>query len=279
MSLPLSIVVPVKNDVQNLRLCLERLKGREHVLVVGSGDLDSSEAVAKEFAVDYQAFHWDGKFPKKRNWVLRNFTFETEWVLFLDADEFPTKAFWTELEATLPDTGCAGFWLRYDNYFMDKLLRHGDPCPKLALFRVGAGEYERIDEDSWSHLDMEVHEHPVIEGTIGEIKAPIEHHDFRGMEHWVAKHNAYSDWEARRYLRLITEGEAEWNKLTPRQRTKYRNLVKWWFPSAYFFGAYVLKKGFLDGVAGLRVALLKSGYFFLIQLKIADLKKKAATAK
>ena len=32
-------------------------------------------------------FKWDGKFPKKRNWVLRNYKFKTPWVLFLDADE------------------------------------------------------------------------------------------------------------------------------------------------------------------------------------------------
>ena len=33
---------------------------------------------------------------------------------------------------------------------------------KLALFRVGEVEYERIEEDRWSQCDMEVHEHPVV---------------------------------------------------------------------------------------------------------------------
>ena len=53
---------------------------------------------------------------------------------------------------------------------MGKKLQGGDPFRKLALFRAGAGEYEKIEEDNWSHLDMEVHEHPVLEGTVGEIK-------------------------------------------------------------------------------------------------------------
>lgn len=37
-------------------------------------------------------FAWDGHFPKKRNWVLRNYTFNSDWVLFLDADEFVADA-------------------------------------------------------------------------------------------------------------------------------------------------------------------------------------------
>ena len=48
---------------------------------------------------------------------------------------------------------------------------------KLALFRIDAGEYEKIPENFWSGLDMEVHEHPVLQGKIGEIRASLEHHD------------------------------------------------------------------------------------------------------
>jgi hypothetical protein len=29
-----------------------------------------------------------------------------------------------------------------------------------------------------SHLDMEVHEHPIIEGNVGLIKAKVVHKDF-----------------------------------------------------------------------------------------------------
>jgi hypothetical protein len=52
----------------------------------------------------------------------------------------------------------------------------------------------------WSHLDMEVHEHPIIEGNVGVIKAKVVHKDFKNLDHYIAKHNAYSTWEAQRYL-------------------------------------------------------------------------------
>ncbi len=62
----------------------------------------------------------------------------------------------------------------------------------LALFKPSAGAYERIDEESWSALDMEIHEHPILNGTTGIIKSQIEHQDFRGVTHYVAKHSEYA---------------------------------------------------------------------------------------
>lgn len=49
---------------------------------------------------------------------------------------------------------------------------------------------------------MEVHEHPIIEGKVGIIKSKVVHKDFKNLEHYIAKHNAYSSWEAQRYLQL-----------------------------------------------------------------------------
>jgi hypothetical protein len=46
-------------------------------------------------------------------------------------------------------------------------------------------------------FDMEVHEHPIIEGNVGVIKAKVVHKDFKNLDHYIAKHNAYSTWEAK----------------------------------------------------------------------------------
>ena len=94
------------------------------------------------------------------------------------------------------------------HWFMDRALRHGDVFRKLALFRVGAGEYERLPENHWSHLDMEVHEHPVLDGTTGETAARMEHHDDRDRRRYLDQHKAYARWEARRYFWLREAGRA-----------------------------------------------------------------------
>src|SRR5207245_285137 len=93
-----------------------------------------------------------------------------------------------------------GYWLNYQNYFLGTPLKHGVPQRKLALFRVGSGLYERVNDLRWSNLDMEVHEHPNITGSIGEIASQIEHLDYRGLHEFIERHNEYSTWEANRYL-------------------------------------------------------------------------------
>lgn len=275
-----TVVFPVKDEAKNLAKAIPLVTRLGPVVVVDSGSEDDTAKIAKDLGAELLHFEWDGQFPKKRNWVLRNYEFQTEWVLFLDADEFINPIFIEEVQQSVAVTSNVGFWLNFENYFMGQKLRGGDPFKKLALFRVGAGEYERIEEDNWSHLDMEVHEHPVLNGSIGEINAPIEHNDFRGLKHYIAKHNEYSSWEASRYLRLSGyksgkvgkwEGE-EWNRLTDRQKKKYRNLAKWWFAPAYFLVTYFLKKGFLDGGAGFHFALHKAIYFYQIRSKISEIR-------
>jgi glycosyltransferase involved in cell wall biosynthesis len=269
--LPITVCIPARNEEKNLPGCLRALGGNfAEVVVIDSGSSDRTVALAREGGAMVMDFVWDGKFPKKRNWALRNYPFKTPWVLFLDADEQVTPEFLRELRATLADTPHAGFWISLTNWFMGSPLRHGDVFHKLALFRLGTGEYECFPEDSWSHLDMEVHEHPVISGTVGEIRARLEHQDYRGMKHYIGKHNEYSSWEANRFQWLKTAGLEEWEKLNPRQKFKYRHLDKWWLGWVYWFVAYVLKKGFLDGRAGWTFNRMKRRYFDEIRLKICE---------
>jgi len=153
-----TVVIPVKNEAQNLLRCIEAVRSIGPVVVVDSGSTDNTQAVARAGGAEVLDFAWDGKFPKKRNWTLRNHDFKTEWVLFLDADEFVSPAFVKEVQAAITNTEHVGFWLNFSNHFMGKKLQGGDVFRKLALFRIGAGEYEKIEEDNWSHLDMEANE-------------------------------------------------------------------------------------------------------------------------
>jgi glycosyltransferase involved in cell wall biosynthesis len=267
--LPITVVIPAKNEEQQLDECLGSLDRFAKVVVVDSGSTDQTEAIARSRGAEILRFQWDGKFPKKRNWVLLTYSFATPWVLFLDADERVTPDFVAELERTLPSTTHDGFWLRYANVFMGRRLRHGPPMRKLALLRVGAGLYERIEEETWSRLDMEVHEHPVVSGTVGEIKSPLDHQDDRGLHAYIAKHNDYSTWEAARYVKLLNTTDS-WRGFTATQRMKYRSLEKWWLAPAYFMYSYFWKLGFCDGRPGLAFAILKAIYFFQIKLKIRE---------
>ncbi|MEO0550729.1 MAG: glycosyltransferase family 2 protein [Pseudomonadota bacterium] len=268
--LPVTVVVPVKNEEANLHACLSQLSSFEQIVVVDSSSTDRTPEIAAEFGAKYLNFTWDGKFPKKRNWVLTNHPPETDWVLFLDADEIIDQTFCDELAETLAVTKHSAFWLNFSNYFLGKELKHGVPQRKLALFRVGSGLYERIEEDGWSTLDMEIHEHPVIEGSVGEIKAQIEHNDDRGISKFIERHRNYAMWEAKRVKTLRAKGAEMFDDLTPRQRSKYKNIDKWWFCWSYFVLTYVIRLGFLDGRTGFDYAFYKFWYFRTIRLMIED---------
>ena len=250
----LTIVVPVKNEERNLPECLENVKAFRDVVVVDSGSTDRTLEIAAEFGREVVQFKWNGEFPKKRNWVLRNYKFQTPWVMFLDADERITPAFCAEAEKTLAETKCNAFICYYDNWFMGRMLRHGDVMHKTAILRLGTGEYEKIDEHGWSILDME----------IGVIKARLEHHDKRSLESYYKKHEEYANWEANRYKAL----KGDFSKLTKRQQTKYGLIKKWWFGFAYFCACYFLKGGILDGKPGVVFARGKWRYFANIRRKI-----------
>ncbi|MBX3355847.1 MAG: glycosyltransferase family 2 protein [Phycisphaeraceae bacterium] len=276
---PVTVVLPVKNEERQLAACLERLRRFHSVMVVDSSSTDRTPQIARDFGARYVNFQWNGQFPKKRNWVLRTQTFETPWVLFLDADEFVSEEFCDELERILATTTHVGFWLVYRNHFMGRPIRHGAKFRKLSLFKIGSGEYERVDEQNWSALDIEVHEHPIVDGTTGEIHAAIDHHDYRGLAHYIAKHNDYSSWEARRYHQLRDEGRLDDPKLTPRQRTKYRMLPKWWCGPAYFIDNYFRRLGLLDGGIGFIFSTMKAIYFWQIWLKIREIDREDQLTK
>lgn len=269
--LDLTIAIPVRNEEKNLAKCLQAIGPdlAKQVVVIDSGSTDNTVSIAREHGVAVIQFVWDGKFPKKRNWYLRNHTPATKWVMFLDADEFLTEAFKSELRETLSrNDATVGYWLRYTIYFLGKVNKGGYFLHKLALFQVAAGEYERIDEEQWSKLDMEIHEHPVLHGEVGMIRSKIDHQDLRGVSYYVTKHNEYSSWEAARYLKTINEARGHFTWM---QRVKYGLMRTPWLGPIYFLGSFFLMGGFRDGSRGFAFAILKMAYFTQVYLKIREM--------
>jgi len=262
--------VPIKNEEANLAKCLSALDCFHEVVVIDSSSTDKSQEIAKSFGATFLNFHWNGSFPKKRNWCLRNYEFQTEWVLFVDADEVVSPLFCQQLHQAIQTQEHVGFWLNYTNYFMGKKLKYGVAQRKLACFKVGAGEYEKIDEDGWSKLDMEVHEHPVLKGSIGEISASIDHCDFSGLARFLERHIDYAKWESQRYELIKDQLERGNHNLTGRQLFKYKNVEKTWFSQFYFLYTFIFKLGILDGRAGYQYANYKKWYFQTVQNLIRE---------
>jgi len=270
-NIPVTVLIPVKNEEVNLAKCLDRLEEFAEVILLDSSSTDKTLQIAAEYNVTVLQFDWTGTYPKKRNWYLLNHQPSNPWVLFLDADEFIDTAFCDELRRTINKDDCNGYWLSYTNFFLERKLTYGVQQRKLALFRFGKALYERIDEDGWSGLDMEVHEHPIVEGQIGKIDAPIDHCDYKGLAKFIDRHRDYAQWEAKRCIKLQSDVTTAQN-FTPRQKFKYRHIQKWWYPWFYFAFTYFTKLGILDGSSGFHYATYKAWYFQTIRLLIQEYK-------
>lgn len=270
--LDLTIVIPVKNEEKNLAGCLDAIGigWAKRVVVIDSGSTDDTAVIALEKGVELIDFKWNGKFPKKRNWFLRNHTPDTEWVLFLDADEYITPEFKAEVGEAISKEDHVGFWLRYSIYFLGKKLKGGYSLTKLALFRVGAGEYEKIDEDRWSDMDMEIHEHPVLEGSVATIRSKIDHRDFRGVDSYLRKHIDYAAWEAARFAALA-KNSALRKQFTWKQKLKYKLMNSVWIGPVFFVGSFILMGGFRDGRRGFAFAIFKMSYFTQIYCRLNEM--------
>lgn len=282
--IPISVLIPAKNEEQNLPACLESVARADEIFVVDSQSSDRSIEISEQFGATVVQFHFNGRWPKKKNWALDNLPFRNEWVLIVDCDERIPHELWDEMAIAIQKPDYEGYYLNRRVFFLGKWIRHGGKYPdwNLRLFRHAKGRYENLHtEDVQNTGDNEVHEHVVLAGKIGYLKHDMIHEDFRDLFHWIARHNRYSNWESRVYYNLLmgmndesTIGADLFGDAVQRKRFLKRIWVRLPFkPFLRFLLFYVFRLGFLDGRAGYIYARLLSQYEYQIGVKLFELKQ------
>lgn len=274
-----TVIIPTLNEETNLPHCLNPLIGwAEKIIIVDSHSTDRTISIAQESGVEVIKFKYSGGWPKKRQYVLDNFNFQTEWILLLDADEILTENVKESISVAISSGRYEGYYLWFKMFFLDKFLRFSDPgMRKLSLFKAGYGEYEmRYENQDASMCDMEVHEHVVVNGKVGEIKEPIMHVNYNSLSRFIIKHDQYSNYESNVHFRG-TEGELQSNifgSFEQRRRYIKKRLIKNPLsPVFYFFYMYFFRLGFLDGRQGFYYILYQSIYLYFVNSKIYELEK------
>jgi glycosyltransferase involved in cell wall biosynthesis len=282
---PVSVLIPAKNEEENLPACLESVARADEVFVVDSQSEDRSVEIAESYGAKVVQFHFNGRWPKKKNWSLENLPFNNDWVLIVDCDERITPELWDEIATAIQDANHGGYYLNRRVFFLGKWIRHGGKYPdwNLRLFRHAQGRYENLKTEGIRNTgDNEVHEHVVIgDGAVGYLKNDMLHEDFRDLFHWLERHNRYSNWEARVYYNLLTgmgEGGTIGANLFGDSVQRKRFLKKIWVrlpfkPTLRFVLFYFLQLGFLDGRAGYVYGRLLSQYEYQIGVKLYELRQ------
>jgi glycosyltransferase involved in cell wall biosynthesis len=264
-SVEVTVIVLTRDEERNIGSCLASLTPAAQVVVVDSGSTDATKEVVLEHGVQVIDRAWLG-YARQRNWALEQPAVAHEWVLFVDADERVPQEAWVEIAEFLASpTGNAGSFRR-SVIFLGRELRHGgfESARVVRLLRRGRASY----------ADRPVHEHPIVNGKIHRFSSRLLHNDGRAFEAWLARHNQYSSLEAE--ARLKRSSSDQWSPSGRGVRLKEALRRKIWpnlpfRPLLLFLYVYVIRVGFLDGLAGLRIAALYGFQELCVQIKSEEL--------
>ena len=283
--LPISVIIPVRNEAHNLPRCLESLRSVGEVYVIDSQSTDNTASIARSQGARVVQFQYAGGWPKKRQWAMDTLPLAYDWVLLLDADEVLTPELTAEIRKAIQDPHTDGYYVALQMHFLGRRLRHcGASFWKLSLFRKGLGRFERrLENQDASMADMEVHEHVVVKGATRRLTNPLIHHNVESFSRYIQKHNEYSNWEARVWTEGLSKESGDkndvdiqpslWGSQAQRRRWLRRHFLGLpGSPVLFFLYKYVLSLGFLDGVPGLIFCTMQGIQFFHIKAKIYELR-------
>jgi glycosyltransferase involved in cell wall biosynthesis len=277
---PVSVIVPIKNEAEILARCLKSVPWAGEIFVVDSQSSDDSARIAEAHGAKVVQFHFSGTWPKKKNWALENLPFQNDWVFILDADEvLPPQAADEIAKAIVDPAGIAGYWINRRFFFLGRWLRHAYyPNWNLRLFRHARGRYEKLTDADTASGDNEVHEHVVVNGPTARLQCEMDHYAFPSVEVFMEKHNRYSNWEARvavDNLLAKSPGALSHDRVGQRRKLKLLSQRLPFRPLLRFLYIYIWQKGFLDGREGYYFARLHATYEFLCVAKTYELRRRA----
>lgn len=247
--LPVSATLITHNEEQNIGAALQSLSWANEIIVVDSGSDDATTEIGRKFTDKIYRRQWTGYVDQK------NFAVDQashDWILSLDADERVSPALASEIQSLVCSTPArSGYRIPRVTFFMERWIRHGDWYPdyQLRLFDRRHGRWE----------GGRVHESVHLRDNPGFLKGEIHHYTYRSLSAYLKRLEQYSTLAAWDY----------------QQKGKVSTAAKLMGdPLATFIKAYLLKRGFLDGIPGLMAAVMGATSVFFKYAKLYELQRK-----
>lgn len=245
----LTIVILTKNEEKNIGETIENAKQiTKNILILDSGSTDNTVPLAKEYRAKVIYRAWDNDFAAQRNFALQHV--ETEWVLYLDADERLDKDLASAVLKAIQKNDSRQYSMMRKIHAFGFTYKHGifKPDEVLRLFPT--------DSVKWVN---KVHEKPVCDLPKENLNGFIEHYTYDSWQQWWNKAGHYTTIWA----------EDVYNK------GKRISIGGAFFHAAYgFIRAYIIQLGFLDGWSGLYSSLQHFIYTMMKYLKLYELQNK-----
>lgn len=246
----LSIIIITKNEASNIAECIKSASFADEIVIVDSGSSDNTLLIAKEFGAKIYETDWQG-FGLQKN---RAIDFSAgEWIFSLDADERIPEELKKEIQHAITQNQLQVFDVPRSSLFISKFMQYSGwhPDRTKRLFRRGAARFS-------AH---QVHEHLETDLNTGHLNTALIHYSYRDYETLINKMNHYSTAGA---LDFYNNG-----KTSSLRKAIFHGL--WAFIRTYF-----IKFGFLDGSAGLILAIAnaESTYYKHLKAKFNQSPKK-----
>ena len=194
MTEPVTVVILTKNEEHALPRCLASIPKEYPVLVLDSGSTDGTLEAARRHGCALREQAWEG-YAQQRNYALRACGIESEWVLFIDADEvFPKPLFdWIggALGRELADVDAV--MLPSYFYLRGRCLKH---APGYPIYHARLLRREKVE--FLSHHEGGFGENIRAGCRIFHGRIPYEHYFYDGeLLAWMHKHVDHADRETR----------------------------------------------------------------------------------
>lgn len=238
----ISVIILTRNEEKNIKACLQTLQWCGEMVVVDDYSQDRTVAIAKRSGARVFRHHLDNNFASQRNFGLEKVA--GDWILFIDADERVTPELRKEILGKITQNEPPGFNLRRRDFWDGRWLKHGETA-NVRLLRLGQkkkGKWQRKVHEFWD-----------IQGNIGELKNPLLHYPHQNLGDFLEHINFYSSLHAEAFY-----GQGV-------KPSSFRIIVN---PLGKFIANWIFKLGFLDGTAGLMMALIMSLHSFLAWSKL-----------
>lgn len=226
------MLVVARNESANLKRLLPSVAGwTAEMVVVLNSTTDDSASVARSLGARVEETTWAGY----RDTLTAAMPLATQpWVLLLDADEEVSPAMRADIEAFFTRGDGARFHgVRFPrkSWFLGRWITHGDWYPDhvVRLFRREGA--------AWT--GTMAHARISVPGPVTTVRGNLLHYPFPTVSVYVSKINTFADDFARTHVRR----ERRFSAMEAAFRAGWR-----------CFRSYVVKRGFLDGFAGLFVA-------------------------
>lgn len=249
MNKNLTVVILTKNEEDNiLDVVKNSFKVASNVLVVDSGSTDSTKELAEKNGAKVVFRAWDNDFSAQRNFALEHV--DTDWVLYLDADERLDEELCREISKVLVSENQKQYSMMRKIHAFGFEFKHG-------IFKPD--EVTRMFPTKSVHWENKVHERPVCSLAKEKLNGFIEHYTYDSWQQWWDK--------AEKYTTIWAEDVYS--------RGKRTSLGGAFFHAFYgFIRAYIIQIGFIDGWSGLYSSLQHFIYTMMKYLKLYELQNK-----